>query len=238
MKRSLTSAALAFGAAALLGLAGSHARADGPATPYAPLPSGPSAGVPTTAALAADAPAGAPAAPAATAAPAAPPVLSAPPAVPCPPPLACAPACEVPLKKVCQPEPATREVPKRSYGESCEDFCLPKCKFSGLGHLFHHGDCDAGCADGTCHDCECPRTRKYLVVKIKQEQECYTKCNVGYVPEEPSCGHKLFGHKSAGEEGACLPPVEGLVAPPLQAPPEKMPRADGGAEKIGPPKDK
>jgi hypothetical protein len=181
MKRSLTSAALAF---ALLGLTAAGARADG----AAPMPVGPG----PVAAQPQMAPAPM------QMAPGAPMILSAPPAGCC-----AAPACEAPcLKKACIPETATRTNERRVYGEDCEDMCLPKGSlFAGLPKLRGHGhqDCDAcpsdGCESGHCASCEhCVRTRKFLVVKIKHEEETYTKCEPGYVPEEPKCRAPLFGH--------------------------------------------
>jgi hypothetical protein len=138
MKCSLTCAALALGAVALLGLAPGRARADGECASEA-----------------------------------------------------CAAPC---LKKVCIPETAVRTNERRVYGEDCEDFCVPKCSlFGGLFRLKGHGHDD--CESGQCASCEhCVRTRKSLVVKIKHEEECYTKCSPGYVPEEPKCKAPLFGH--------------------------------------------
>ncbi len=230
MKRYLSCAMLALGAAALLGLAAGRARADGPA---APLPKGPGGDAPAAAAPAA------PAAPAVMA----PPVAGAPLPAACAP-AACAPeACETPLKKVCVGEKATREKTRRVYGESCEDFCVPKCSlFGGLSLFGHkHGDCAdgscGGCADGGCTaegctSCErCVRTRKYLVVKVKREEECYNKCHVEYQPDEPKCKTSLFhSTSSACADGACLPPVAGCAGvvttapPPATMPPvEKVP---------------
>lgn len=229
MKCHLISAALAFGAAALLGLAGGGARADGP---LASLPQGLPAGAPTPAAVAAP-DASAPATPPAAA-------PGAPAAVPAPPPAACCPSvpCEEPcFKKVCVPSTDVRKVDKRCYGEVCEDFCVPKCSLTGgLMHLHGHkhddcGACPAECA-APCASCEHHvRERKYLVVRIKKEEEVINKCHVEYQPEEPKCKHSLFGHKKACDEGACLPPVECAGA----VPPAKMPLE---GEKIGPPKEK
>jgi hypothetical protein len=232
MMRRLTRAAFVLGAAALLSLAGSQARAGDPA-PFAPLPSGPAAGVPTPAALTAGTPAvdaAAPAAqpkaamPAAPAAPAAAPVIVAPPAAAgC-----CAPACEAPcLKKVCVPEQAVRTIDKRVYGDTCEDFCVPKCSlFGGLmkfgGHK-HDDCCEGGCSHDSCESGSCPscehhvRTRKYLVVKIKHEEECYTKCNVGYEPEAPKCAHGACAAPGGCAETVILPPAAAM--PPVEKAP-------------------
>src|SRR5215471_12377317 len=104
MKRFLSCAVLALGAAAVLGLTGS-ARADGPA----PLPRGPAGNVAAPAVLAA--PPAVLAAP--PAAPAAAPVMTPPPAtvVTSVPAGCCAASCceEPKLKKVCVGEKATRE---------------------------------------------------------------------------------------------------------------------------------
>jgi hypothetical protein len=163
-------------------------------------------------------------------APAAMVILSAPPADGC-----VVGACEAPcLKKVCIPGTATRTNERRVYGETCEDFCLPKCSLGG-GLLGHHKEpCDAcpteGCDGGSCGSCEHHvRTRKYLVVKVKHEEETYTQCTPGYAPAEEKCRAPLFGHKQACAEGACLPPA-GCADAPLPstgAPHARMPSANG-----------
>ena len=124
---------------------------------------------------------------------------------------------------MCVGEQGVKKVEKRVYGEACEDFCVPKCSLFGsllkLGGQKHDdGACPAEgtCADGSCTDCEHHvRTRKYLVVKIKHEEEIVNKCHVEYRLEEPKC-------KVACPEGTCLP-----LAPPM--PP---------VEKLAPPKEK
>jgi hypothetical protein len=224
MKRTLFCAALALGATALLGLAAGRARAD---QPPAALPKGPAGDAPSVAAPPAPAPA----------APAAPVVVA-----PAPVPAACcaAPACEAACtKKVCVGEKATREKTTRVYGDTCEDFCLPKCSLTGgfkLGH--HHDDCDAGCDQGCdaggCASCgNCVRTRKYLVVRIKKEEECYTKCHVEEQLEEPKCKTSLFHHKQACDNGAC---AVGTYLPPATVPTPLAPMPP--AEKVSAPKDK
>jgi hypothetical protein len=224
MKRHLLSAAFALGAALLLGLAASHARADGPPTR---LPKGPGDQA---------APVAAPPAPGAPAqgqvAPPGAPVLVAPPAGACCPAPAC---CEPCLKKVCVGEKATRTIDKRVYGESCEDFCLPKCPlFSGFGHGHKQHDCggccdtgcDAGCCDtgcDTCTKCEhCVRERKYLVIHVRKEEECYNKCHVEYQPEEPKC-KRSFHHKKDCDEGCCPPAVGGCAGVVVQTPAQMLP---------------
>ncbi|HKI35392.1 MAG TPA: hypothetical protein VKA46_26270 [Gemmataceae bacterium] len=162
------------------------------------------------------------------------------------PPPGCGPACCEPqcLKKVCVPERDTKKVEKRVYGEACEDFCLPKCPLCPKVHLHKHGDCDTcqgdGCqdgdcqADGTCAKCEHHvRERKYLVVKIKHEEECIPKCHVEYQVAEPKCKESHFPHRKAPcADGGCLPPSGDVsvvpVAPPPPMPPaEKMPGPKG-----------
>ena len=188
----------------------------------APLPKGPAGDAP--AAKAAAVPAAAAAAPAA-------PVVMAPPLVPA---ACCAAPCEEHLKKVCVGETATRPKTTRVYGESCEDFCTPKCSFFG-GLLGGHGHKDCGCADGGCGGCsdghctDCEhhaRVRKYLVVRIKTEEECYNKCHVEYQPEEAKCCKTpLFHKQGCCAEGGCA----GVILPPASAP---MPPV----EKLPPPK--
>jgi hypothetical protein len=80
--------------------------------------------------------------------------------------------------KVCQPTVEVKKVPKRCYGELCEDFCLPKCSF-WHGCCFWHKSC---CQDGCCAECEHPRTKKYLLVKIRTCEECVNRCVV-----QPAC---------------------------------------------------
>jgi len=237
MKRHLITAALALGAAALLAMTGTRAGAAEP--PFAPLP----AGVPTPAALTVEGPV---VKAAATAAPAAAPV-AAPVAAPAQPPAAgCAPACETTcLKKVCVPESATRVVRRRVYGEACEDFCLPQCSLTGgLMKLNLHGDCDGcgtpacgGCAApacgncGGCASCEKPRERKYLVVKIRSREECYTKCGIAFQPEEPRCASSCetkchtpaWGHKGACCAGAVVVTDGAKPLPTPMPPAEKAP---------------
>jgi hypothetical protein len=212
MKRILVSALFAVAATTLLGLV---ARADDKS---APLPKGPG----DQAAPKAGAPDAKPPTQGQVAPPAAPAVL--PPAACCPAP-AC---CETHLKPVCVGEKATRQVPKRVYGEVCEDFCLPKCSLhGGFGHGHKHDDCGACCDTGcdTCTSCEhCVRQRKYLVVRVRNEEECYNKCHVEYQPEEAKCKKSLFHHKQECADGACYLPAAGtVVVTPAQAPPtEKL----------------
>ena len=82
---------------------------------------------------------------------------------------------------VCVPYTQTKKVEKRCYTDTCEQFCLPKC--SCFGGLFG-GGCGGGCGDGACgagscaadHQCGHVRTKKYLIVKIKQEEQCVPAC--------------------------------------------------------------
>jgi hypothetical protein len=82
--------------------------------------------------------------------------------------------------KVCRPTTEIKKVPKRVYNSDCEDFCLPKCGL--LGCLRGHTQCceeGGGCAGRCGH----VRTRKYLILKIQQKEECVTKC----VVDQPAC---------------------------------------------------
>jgi hypothetical protein len=81
---------------------------------------------------------------------------------------------------VCVPTTETKKIDKRVYTDICEQFCVPKCSLLGF---LRGGGCDSDCENGSCHDgnchqCEHPRTRKYLVVKIKHEEECVPACKV------------------------------------------------------------
>jgi hypothetical protein len=103
--------------------------------------------------------------------------------------------CDDDCHKACRPVTETKDVAKRCYGSRCEDFCLPKC--SCLGHLFGHSGCSGcsdGCEEGACHDCEKPRTRKYLVLYIHHHDECVPKCVVEYqCCPTPCCPAPVLG---------------------------------------------
>jgi hypothetical protein len=214
----LSSVLFAFGAAALLGLA-AGARAEGPP---APLPKGPAGDAP---ALAAPAAAAAAPAEAAKPLPGSAAVVTAPTAAV--PAACCAATCEPVIKKVCVPYTSVKTVTRRVYGETCEDFCVPKCPLSlGLHKGHGHGDCDACPTEDCqteCAQCEHKvRQRKYLVVKIKQCQETATSCSVECRLEEPTC-------RRAACEPSCLPPAGTIVTSPAPMPP---------AEKLSAPKNK
>jgi hypothetical protein len=93
--------------------------------------------------------------------------------------------CDDDCNKTCRPTVETRDVATRCYGSRCEDFCLPKC--SHPFRCFGWSSCADGCAGGACHDCEKPRTRKYLVLYIHHHEECVPKCVVESQPCPPSC---------------------------------------------------
>jgi hypothetical protein len=153
-----------------------------------------------------------------------------------------APCCEPPLKKVCVGEQAVRTIDKRVYGESCEDFCVPKCSLFGgmsLGHRHNDcGDCGGGCAAGGCSEGGCTscehhaRTRKYLVVKIRHEEECYNKCNVEYQAEEAKCHRGPTCAHGCGQPTGCCGGVVG--APPAMMTMPFVPQT----EKLALPKEK
>lgn len=110
---------------------------------------------------------------------------------------------------VCVPSTETKKIDKRVYTDTCEQFCLPKCPL--FGGLFGGGGCDShcengACHDGSCHQCEHPRTRKYLVVKIKHEEQCIPACKV-----EP--------------EGACAAPAGTIQPAPAKPMPAPKPMA-------------
>ncbi len=110
--------------------------------------------------------------------------------------------CDDGCHKVCQPTVETRDVAKRCYGSRCEDFCLPKCS-SLLGKCFGFSGCSGCCGGGACHDCEKPRTRKYLILYVRHHEESVPKCVV--VDQRPT---------------ACVPcPTVGAPCPPQCATP-------------------
>jgi hypothetical protein len=82
---------------------------------------------------------------------------------------------------VCVPITQTKKVEKRCYTDKCEQFCLPRC-----GGLFSGGcgGCGDGCDHGACHECGHVCVKKYLIVKIKQEEQCVPACKV-----EQGCAH-------------------------------------------------
>ena len=77
------------------------------------------------------------------------------------------PCCD---QKVCRATTEVKKTDKRVFGFACEDFCLAKCSWSSL---LHRGCCDCTCCEDNV------RCRKYLVVKIRKEETCASKC----VPE-------------------------------------------------------
>ncbi len=107
--------------------------------------------------------------------------------------------CNDSCQKVCRPTVETRNVPKREYSSRCEDFCLPKCSL--LGKLFGGSGC---CGDGAGHDCEKPRTRKYLVLHVRQQEECVPKC----VVESQCCPTAAWPAPAIG-----MTPAPGAILP-------------------------
>jgi len=80
---------------------------------------------------------------------------------------------------VCVPIMQTKKVEKRCYSDTCEQFCLPRCGGLFGGGCGNCGGCGDGCGHGeACHECGHVRTKKYLVVKIKQEEQCVPACKV------------------------------------------------------------
>jgi hypothetical protein len=118
--------------------------------------------------------------------------------------------CDDDCHKACRPVVETKDVAKRCYGSRCEDFCLPKCS-SCLGRCFGGSGCSDGCGEGACHDCEHPRTKKYLVLYIRHHEECVPKCVVEY----QSC--PTSGCPTSG----CPAPVMGM--PPAGGAPQPTP---------------
>src|SRR5438093_6808537 len=113
---------------------------------------------------------------------------------------------------VCVPTTEKKTVEKRCYTDTCEQFCLPKCSLfggHGCGGCGHDCGDEGACHDGACHDgggcqqCEHIRTRKYLIVKIKKEEECVPACKV--------------------EHQACAAPCDAPVGTIQPAPVKPMP---------------
>ena len=108
---------------------------------------------------------------------------------------------------VCVPTTETKKIDKRVYTDTCEQFCVPKCTLFGCLRGGGCGGCENGCENGDCHDgnchkCEHPRTRKYLVVKVRHEEECVPACKV--------------------EQGCCAAPSSTIQPVPAKAmPPAK-----------------
>jgi hypothetical protein len=76
------------------------------------------------------------------------------------------------MKPCCRAIEEPKKVIKPCYSSVCEDFCEVACP---------------GCLFGHCSTCgpntRCLlKTRKILVVKLKPEEHCHTKCVLDYVP--------------------------------------------------------
>ncbi len=95
-------------------------------------------------------------------------------------------------KKICVPYTDKKVTPKPVYCCKCVDFCVPRCNPWSL--LRGKGCCDCE-TDQTC--CKL-YTKRVLVKRICEEEECVTKCRVEEVPAccAPACKIK----------GGCLPP--------------------------------
>jgi hypothetical protein len=92
----------------------------------------------------------------------------------------------------------TKKVAKRVYGEKCQDFCLPHT---------HHGGCDC------CVSCGKIRTRKYLVVKIREHEECVNKCVVEHEPHSCApCACPLAAEKMVVDRDTSSPFAAGGYA--------------------------
>jgi hypothetical protein len=112
---------------------------------------------------------------------------------------------------VCRAETAKRKVPERCYSSGCEDFCLPRCGLFG-GHK--HCDEDGGDCAGKC---EHVRTKKYLIVKVHEKEECYPKC---VVEGGPSCA----GNHACPAHVEQLPrPAQGVNLQPVPQPITTLP---------------
>jgi hypothetical protein len=98
---------------------------------------------------------------------------------------------------VCVPIMKTKQVEKRCYTDTCEQFCLPRCGGLFGGHCggCDHGGCDHGACDHVacdkqeaCHQCGHVCVKKYLIVKIKQQEECVPACKVEHQACAAPCG--------------------------------------------------
>ena len=124
---------------------------------------------------------------------------------------------------VCVPITQTKKVEKRCYTDTCEQFCLPKCGSllglfgghggcGGCGQSCDHGACDHGqaCDHGAaCHQCGHVCVKKYLIVKIKQEEQCVPACKV----EHEACA------------APCAAPAETIQPAPAKPMPATKPTA-------------
>lgn len=90
--------------------------------------------------------------------------------------------CATGCCKTCQSVQHIVKVKKRVYGEKCEDFCL--CHPTLFGGLFNLQEAlakDRGCYQGNCCGCgSCagPYTKKYLLIHIREHEECQQKCEI------------------------------------------------------------
>jgi hypothetical protein len=82
--------------------------------------------------------------------------------------------CCAPVAKTCVAEPAMKTITHVSYGKACEEFCTPKCSCLS---------CFSNACG--CTQCDCVRTKYYLIKKTCTQECPTTKC---VVSTAPSCG--------------------------------------------------
>jgi hypothetical protein len=135
--------------------------------------------------------------------------------------------------KSCISAPVQKKVVLRHYGVKSEDFCV--CKPTFLGGLFNlqealekdrnlyvgRGPCDQECGEcgGCCGNCGTPRVKKYLVIHIREHNECEMKCQT---PEQ------IAAVEAARPPAAPLKVLETPKAAPSENPQPRTPQLDPG----------
>ena len=115
---------------------------------------------------------------------------------------------------VCVPIMKTKKVEKRCYTDTCEQFCLPRCGGLFGGHCggCDHGACEHGACDHVacdkqeaCHQCGHVCVKKYLIVKVKEQEECVPACKF----EKQACA------APCGEPAGQPAPAKPMPAKPM-----------------------
>ncbi len=100
------------------------------------------------------------------------------------------------------------------WGEDVNGLC-------GAGHGCGHKETCLGAISVPCGRCGHPRTRKYLVVRIRPEERPENRCAVVQVPAEPKCTRSRLGWLGHSKSLSMVSPVyppDLEVSPPLQPP--------------------
>jgi hypothetical protein len=80
--------------------------------------------------------------------------------------------------KICVAEPDKKKTPKTTYDCKTEEFCVPKCPHCCWWKKL----CGKGSGEGPCLECECPRTKRVLIKKVREEECDILKCKLKELP--------------------------------------------------------